>query len=119
MFRFGLRDNPTCDYCNEIETVNHKLTECLRTVNLRNKLENKIRPLRVTNFNYEENDDVSRLLAAHTNLDLTSLTLHAELLHYLMINSKIPEDILIDLIIMNVLKLERNEKIKNDIRSLL
>ena len=117
--RFGLRDDPECDQCGQIDTLEHRLTECQRTLNLIVGLERISKKLRQINFNYEDFDTITRLTAAYRDSDVTTVTLHAEVLKHIIFKNDTPENIIIENLIARTLSLESNEKIKNKLRALL
>ena len=117
--RFGLRNDSKCNHCDEIDTLDHRLTECRRTKRLLYELENILKPLRGITFSYEHHDMITRLMAAYADSDATTVTAHAELLQALVSNTDTPERILVNIMLNKLSKLERNESIKSTLTNLL
>ena len=117
--RFGLRDDPCCNHCDQIDTLTHRLTECVRTQNLVKLLEEKTKRLRSIAFSFEGINSIERLMASYKDSELTTLTLHSEIINAIIANQNTPEHVIVNNIVTRVLYLEKKDKIKRALRALL
>ena len=118
LMRFGLRNDSQCDHCGQVDTLEHRLTACDRTKILLEALEAKTRPLRTINFDHNNYDQITRLLAAYKVSDIATISVQSEVLMFLLTTKDTPAQIVVNIIINRCLKLEGNKKIKNQLRSL-
>jgi hypothetical protein len=121
-FKFGLIQDPNCERCGQVDTIQHKLFECPLVEQVWRKmfvLTNKILPVLPTC------DLIDRALGAFRNCSREVLTIQAELLTrllYLRSTDAIPPpDNFVDAILRAVLRNETKsqEEFKNNITSLL
>jgi len=119
-FRFKLVNDPRCDLCNETDTLEHRLTTCTaysalveRTLGLTKSL-SKLSGFRQTQ------DELVQLLGTHIDIDRVTLTLHAEVLSHIVYQKpRVPVDRLLDMILMRLIRNEKQANVKEDLRSLL
>ena len=79
LHRFGLIDNPNCDSCGQLETLKHKIFECPNKANLWQFL------AREEGYDLvNAPEPVEYVLGMHRHTDPASLTLHAELLQFVL-----------------------------------
>jgi len=119
LFRFGMRDNPQCSRCESIDTLEHRLNECSRVVDMVNILALKTAVLgnRVDRLSSEIRE---RLMATYNDVDVTTLTLHAEVTKIVCGTSELTNPVVVlDRTIKMLIKKERNTEIKNQLTALL
>ena len=116
LFRFGLRDNPNCDICGNVETIGHKILECGYSESLWRALAG------VTSTNLNLNQvDPDFVSGSQGDCTTAILTVHAELILRLTRNIR-PEWDNPESYIKNMIsQLERKEtgKIKNELRTFI
>jgi len=119
LFRFGMRDNPQCTRCNSVDTLEHRLNECPRVIDIVNALTQKTLMLgdRAYRLNVEIRD---HLMATYSDVDVITLTLHAEVTRLVCSTSELtnPTSIL-DRMIKMLIKKESDNEIKNQLTALL
>ena len=121
LVRFGLTEDSSCINCNQVDTLEHRLTTCPTSVSLIRTIETKTRQLRLaSNDTIETIDPINRALGAYNDVDVAILTLHAEVLCQITRNIQITErsDNIINRIISMTLARDNNAKIKNSMRLL-
>ena len=82
-FRFGLSDNPLCETCGEIETIDHKIIECDYANNLWQAL------ARLTGETINQ-IDCNYVTGSYGEPSKALLTIHAEIIGLLIRNRRIP-----------------------------
>jgi hypothetical protein len=113
LYRFKLRQDPNCDRCGLTDTLDHRLSQCRKVKGLIREL--CIVTDRLGNSTTRANSDqLERLFARYTDLDIVTLSLHAEALKLIagkgdIENPKLTIKRLIDKIFI----LEKQESIKN------
>ena len=115
LFRFGLNDSPLCDYCNEVETVNHKVFECRVAKTFWRELATLTNQAQAT-------IDVDYVVGAYAGCSRASLTLHAELISKLIKNGNLEEQratMVIRTMIKALSKREKTEPVKQELELLL
>ena len=115
LFRFGLNDSPVCDYCDEIETVNHRIYECRAAKNLWKEL------ARVTSQDSNQ-IEVDYVAGAFNGCTMGYLTIHAELIGRLIRNinrEEINVPTFIRSMISALAKREKLGRIKQELEALL
>jgi len=119
-FRFKLATNPKCDLCEEVDTLEHRLTTCAAYQPLVNRTLGITRILSKLSGFRQTQDSLTQLLGTHLDIDLTTLTLHSEVINHVVFQkTMIPVDRLLDIIILRLIRNEQRESIKEDLRSLL
>lgn len=119
LFRFGLREDPNCDKCHEIDTLEHRLESCMYSKDLITKtieLTSKI-----ANLNPREIDFLQLSLGAYLNTNETILTIHSEILN-LIVQKRIPlpnPELCLKYVLNSLRVKEKNEEIKNALSILL
>jgi hypothetical protein len=118
LFRFGLKNEPFCERCGEIDTLHHRLEDCRKVISLLEELGTITNPLGNT-IQRQNSDGLGKLFANFRDLDLTTLTLHAETLRVICSNSNIdnPRNT-IKRIIDKIFIMEKSDGIKNDLQDL-
>ena len=121
LFRFGLKDNPNCGRCNEIENLEHKFWGCAYVKKLWDKIQEKIG---VPLPSQTELSPFNHILGGHKDSDLTTMSIKAETLlrilyirdsdNFLRCPKALTKTILKHLEIM-----ERNPEIKNELQAFI
>ena len=120
LHRFGLKDNPFCERCQELDTINHRLVECQPIKNLWDALTESTNRLDILrNLNH---DTIRNAIGAISKSSTALLTINCELLTNVMrkdfLATRNPHNFISNLI-KSVLRKENNEKVKRDLISLL
>lgn len=120
LFRFGLRPNPTCDRCDEPDTIVHRLVSCSGTESLRRELTGFTQKLFKT-ISIRDLDPLDMMLATHKDSTTAMLSLHAEFLQKIIGTDNLPRDSrqLAIYIIRNLCNKERKGGIKRELELLL
>jgi hypothetical protein len=122
--RYGLRQDPICNDCTEIDTLEHRLLNCRHTaelINLTIEATKKLSRLDSTSVDYSSIDPIQQVLGIHQYANESLITIHAELLKVIMYRKAPllnPQNI-IQNILKSIIVKERNNKIKERIKSLL
>ena len=114
-FRFGLSDSPVCPRCEQIETAEHKLIECIYVRKIWRQVQLKLKVTPGT-------DTIRETLAVQKGL--TVLSVHAEILQRILHlredqNFLMHPKTFVELALQDLLKKEGNGTIKNEIVALL
>jgi hypothetical protein len=112
--RFGLSNDVGCPRCDLVEDLEHKIYKCTYVDRIWTLITNKIG---LTNY-----DRLEAIMGVHTELEL--LNVHTEILQRILRLPKEGEYLIhpkhfVKLAIKNVLKNERNEKVRNTLENLL
>ena len=118
LHRFGLNDNPNCTFCNHLDTLDHRLNECPRTISLLNEIIRKTRTLRLTE-NEQDYDSITKLMAAHKDADQITVSIHSEALQILLTGKEIDPVAATNRIIETIYKRERKPPLRAILRTLL
>ena len=116
--RFGLKDDPSCEHCGMIDTIDHRLETCPRSLAMISLLEQKTIGLRQIN-QIPIDDKVARIMGSYQDVDLITLTLHAEMLQYLMSRKNENPNAVITRLIKLTYKREKKKEMKEILRNLL
>jgi len=117
LFRFGMIDSPICDRCTEIDTLDHRLTNCQGTERLLNELVRLTDGVRTVRDGEEKLDKV---LMSNSSNCLASLTLHAEIIGLIISKATLSQEPMgtIRRILVSLIKKESNNAIKNQLKAL-
>jgi len=120
LFRFGLRDNPNCNSCDNVDTLEHRLTSCTgyrdlikEVIKLTNRLTSSP-PLGL--------DDISATLGLYLGTNEVILSIHSELLECIIYNKPRTEALAVNearKLLTKLMNKESKSNIKNSIRDLL
>ena len=113
LYRFGMSDSPMCDYCGELETIDHKIWECAQ-------LRSLWKELAVLTKRDNMPLDLDFVAGAFEGCERIELTLHAELITRLIRNSRTdqPPSSYVKALARALLKKEKGEG-KTELESLL
>jgi hypothetical protein len=119
LFLFGLRQDPICSRCNGHDTIEHRLNECPRVIELIEALTARTNRLGDSNMRSTP-EPRDKLLAIHNDIDLATLTTHAEIIRLVNGTSELrdPENIIVRTLRILIAK-EGNYDVKNQLKSLL
>lgn len=118
LFRFGLKDSPLCDRCNETDTLEHRLNECRKVEEITRLLTGKTN--RLGNLNERNVLEMrENLLATYKDADLATLTIHAEIVRIVCSTSDLgnPGQI-IKRSVETIIAKESNNEVKRELKSL-
>jgi hypothetical protein len=119
LHRFRLRNDPFCSRCDGVETLEHRLNECPKVINLIRLLTTKTDRLgnRQERNAHEIRD---KLIANYRDIDEATLTLHAEILKIVNSNSILdsPEQI-INRAIKLIISRDKNKEVGNKLKSFI
>ena len=113
LFRFGLSDAPECEHCDNIETINHRIFECIYARNLWQEVKALTNSQQVVDLNY--------VTGAFNECSKVELTIHAELILRLTRNlqtAQLNPTAYVRNLVKSLAKKERGD-IKRDLESLL
>jgi hypothetical protein len=112
LFKFGLKDNPTCDHCDGIDTLSHRLLECRRYTELIEEICGLTRTL--IDGDIDNLDRLQKILGAHLYTNETVLTIHCELLDAIIYKKMVDAPLLRrkNQILTNLMAKEEKKKIK-------
>ena len=116
--RFGLTNDPYCQHCGQDDTLIHRLSMCTRSLELIRTLEDKTKDLRLQD-DLSNEDLILRAMGGHNSGNTILVTLHAELLAYINSTKNEPPERVVTRIISNLIRKEKNEDIKDTLRTLL
>ena len=119
MARFGMREDPVCNFCDQIDTLDHRLTPCQRTLDLINAVEVRTRSLRTISSEIINWEPITKVMAAYNDVDQVTLSIHAEILMIIVSTRNVPLHEAVERTITLLLKRERNKSLKNILRTLL
>ena len=116
-YRFGLTQDPNCTHCGQLDTLDHRLTRCPRSIEVLTVLERKIGEVAVNDR--EAQDPVACALGVYNRLKKSSLALTAETIEYISSTRTEPAIRFLERITIKLLKLEKNEQTRNELREIL
>ena len=119
LFRFGMIDDPQCDRCEGIDTLQHRLGECPKVHDLFTELCSRTNRLRT--LPHSENEEITeKIFAIYRATNKATLTIHAEALKVICSKSELLNPVnLVDRLIRNLIKRESGTEIINDLKTLL
>ena len=108
LHRFGLIDNPSCESCGQLETLKHKILEYPNKANLWQHL------AREEGYDLiNATEPVEYVLGMHRHTNPVSLTLHAELLQFVLYQDPtIPPERLLGLLKTKLKRLDYTKRAK-------
>jgi len=118
--RFGLRDTPYCERCQELETINHRLVECEPIRSLWDAVTDRTNSLDI--LRNPNHDAIRNAVGAISKASLTLLTINCELLVNVMRMDFVAtrnSRSYVNGLIKAVIKKENNQVIKRDLIALL
>jgi hypothetical protein len=119
LFRHNLINCPKCLRCDQVDTLEHRLTTCGGTRLLMDKVIRLTNKLRIA---YNPNETIlESILAANNSNSVGCLAVHAEILSIIMSNKLIVGNIdcLINRVLLALIEKESNVKYKREIKDLL
>ena len=117
--RFGMVESPNCVNCGEVDTLQHRLLYCPRTLNLLNGIEMVTRPMRSINFDVTNLEIEQRIFAAYADVDLVTLMLHAEFIQAITSGRAEGDLTFINRTLRLIYRQSKDMQVKNVIRALL
>ena len=117
--RFGLRDNPMCDDCNEVDTLEHRLVACTRTTEILMQVERQTIKLGQGVINFGNYEMITRVMAAYDSSSIAILSLHAEMLRFIISKNAMPAEYFVNASVVRILKNDKNEAVQEAMRTLL
>jgi len=119
LFRFGMRDSPRCSRCDLDDTLEHRLNVCPRVLSLTEKLTTMTSKIgnRADRLNADQKE---KLLACFKDVDIATLTVHAEIIKLIVGKSELinPEATL-QRTVQALIQKESNVAVKNQLMNLL
>jgi hypothetical protein len=116
--RFGLREDPYCDRCNEIDTLEHRLSTCSAT---RELVSNMLRITNKVRISVPANEDVlNSILMANNSDSMGALTIHTEVIGTLISDKTIPLDteLYLNRLGQMLIRKEGNTQVKEELKTL-
>ena len=121
LFRFGLIESPICEFCDQVETLEHKLIVCERANRIWTIVLEATDKLRLTLTQAANEDFLQRIFGACLDTNLAIITIHAEIIQRLLLSSQPlpPPNILLQSVLLLILAREKKEEVTDKIRTLL